>query len=81
MKKNKLTSSFLLFITTSWAKQDSLTKIVRYRFMVRGNATKQITYKNDHDLMILPDHLVSMYDLTADNLNHNEEIKDAGFIS
>jgi hypothetical protein len=62
-------------------KARSLTKFVRYRFISEGNATKQITYKNDHDLMILPDHLVSMYDLTADNLNHNEEIKDAGFIS
>jgi hypothetical protein len=59
--KNKLTYLvFLLFITTSWAKQDSLTKIdVRYQ-LYQEETQQQITYKNDHDLMI-PDHLVSMY--------------------
>jgi GLPGLI family protein len=40
--------------------------------VVRGNATKQVTYKNDYNLMFFPDHQVSIYD-KLDNLNVNDE--------
>lgn len=80
--KNKFTCLLLLvFITTSWAQKDSITKIdIQYNYVVRGNATKQITYKNDYDLMVLPDYKVSIYD-KLDNLNHNEEPKNDELIS
>lgn len=80
--KNKFTYLLLLvFIAASWAQKDSITKIdIQYNYVVRGNATKQITYKNDYDLMVLPDYKVSIYD-KLDNLNHNEEPKNDELIS
>lgn len=80
--KNKFTYLLLLvFIAKSWAQNDSITKIdVQYNYVVRGNATKQVTYKNDYNLMFFPDHQISIYD-KLDNLNDNDEPKNDEFIS
>jgi GLPGLI family protein len=41
--------------------------------VVRGNATKQVTYKGDYNLMVLPDYKVAVYEEKLDNLNLKEE--------
>lgn len=68
---------FFFFLATGWAQQDSITKIdVQYNYVVRGNATKQVTYKGDYNLMVLPDYKVAIYDIKDTDFNQKEEVKN-----
>tara|TARA_R110000868_G_scaffold373147_1_gene637074 strand:- start:3150 stop:3971 length:822 start_codon:yes stop_codon:yes gene_type:complete len=76
--KNKFTYLvFILFLTSSWAQQDSIAKIVvHYNYVVKGNATKQVTYKGDFNLTVLPDYQVSIYDIKLTDFDQKEELKN-----
>lgn len=82
MKRLMTQLIYFLFITTCWAQQDSLSKIyVQYNYVVRGNATKQVTYRNDYDLIVLPDYQVSIYDEKFNKFSQKEESKNDGIIN
>ena len=74
MKNSFVYLIFFLFLSNCWAQQDSITKIdVQYNYVVRGNPTKQVTYKGDYNLIVLPDYKVAIYDIKVADFIQKEE--------
>ena len=74
MKNSFVYLIFFLLLSKCWAQQDSITKIdLQYNYVVRGNPTKQVTYKGDFNLMVLPDYKVAIYDVKVADFIQKEE--------
>jgi GLPGLI family protein len=82
MKKKFIGLFFFFFLGQCLAQQDSIQMIaVQYNYVVRGNATKQVTFKADYDMIVVPDHQVSIYDEKVENENLKERPTNDGIIN
>ena len=67
MKNWYVLSLLFMVCSTVWAQNDSITLInIKYNYVVRGNAAKNITYKAAYDLVLFPDFGLAVYDKEVD---------------
>nr|WP_315173667.1 GLPGLI family protein [uncultured Flavobacterium sp.] len=66
MKKNVFTILLIICALNIWAQQDSIQLIsVNYKYIVRGDKLKNITFDKDFNLFRYPDLGISIYDMES----------------